>query len=80
MPTWLIITLSIIYVAIAIFWLAAFGAMKDKNEKENKPDEAKIASALAGCAFAWPIALLIVTTVSLLRLLALPFKRSKDTK
>lgn len=80
MPTWLIIITVIIYLAIAIFWVAIFGSLKDKYEKENKPDEAKVSSVLAGCAFAWPIALLVVTLKSLVLLLAIQVKRSKVTK
>lgn len=78
MPTWLIITLSIIYLASVLIFAAIVGGLQLEATKKDDKHAAKTFRTLLGCSLIWPIPILYITLTSLLKLFATPFTTGKE--
>lgn len=78
MPTWLIITLSIIYLASALLFAAIVGGLQLEATKKDDKQAAKTFKTLLGCSLIWPIPLIYITLTSLLKLFTTPFTTRKE--
>lgn len=78
MPTWLIITLSIIYLASVLLFAAIVGGLQLEATKKDDKNAAKTFKTLLGCSLIWPIPILYITLTSLLKLITTPFTTRKE--
>lgn len=78
MPTWLIITLSIIYLASVLLFAAIVGGLQLEATKKDDKHAAKTFKTLLGCSLIWPIPILYITLTSLLKLFTTPFTTRKE--
>ena len=78
MPTWLIITLSIVYLASVLLFAAIVGGLQLEATKKDEEHAAKTFKNLLGCSLIWPIPILYITLTSLLKLFTTPFTTGKE--
>lgn len=78
MPIWLIITISIIYLASVLLFAAIVGGLQLEATKKDDKNTAKTFKTLLGCSLIWPIPILYITLTSLLKLFITPFTTRKE--
>lgn len=73
MYLWIIIA----YFAAAIVWFVSFALASEALRKKGETQEAKLASTFGGAFLVWPVVIVYVTLVSLVKVFAAPFTKNR---
>ncbi|MBF0807933.1 hypothetical protein E4U03_04780 [Rothia nasimurium] len=73
MYLWLIIA----YFAVALVWFIAFALAYEALRKKGAARDAKLANSFGCACLVWPVVIVYVTLVSLVKIFAAPFTKNR---